>query len=288
VPLIWGLQAAMLKYGLGQFPPLFMVGLRFAIMSVIMAFFIRGIRGKLRPALFVGCTQGVAHFALLYIGFQYVDVSAGIIAYQTNTLFTLLLGALILRERLSRLGIFGILIAVLGVGLIVGNPKHASDLHGLMIIVGSAFMFAIGNVVARRFGPMSPAALNATVSAVAAPGLLMLSLLLESHQLEAVQRADFRGWGALAYTALAGGIAGFGIWYWLLTRYSIDNIAPFGLLMPFFAMVSGVLMLGERVTLVHVVGGALTVTGVFIAQFGKRLLLLRVAPAEPAPSNAEA
>ncbi len=47
VPLIWGIQAVMLKIGLGQFPPIFMVDMRFSLMTVLLAPFLSGIRGKL-------------------------------------------------------------------------------------------------------------------------------------------------------------------------------------------------------------------------------------------------
>lgn len=280
VPCIWGIQAVMLKIGLHQFPPIFMVGMRFVLMSVIMLPFVAGIKGKVRAALLVSATQGVAHFALLYIGFQYADVSTGIIAYQTNAVFTVILGAVLLREKITAVGVAGVLIAFSGVALIVGSPKHGSTLHGLLIIIGSALMFAFGNIAARRYGPMKPAALNATVSLVSGPVLLLISFMLESGQVAAVQQADWHGWGALLYTALAGGIAGFGIWYWLLNRHAVDQVAPFGLLMPFFAMVGSVLIAGETVTALNLAGALLTIAGVAIAQFGSKLLQrLRPAPA---------
>ncbi len=45
--LIWGVQAVILKIGLGQFPPIFMVDMRFSLMTVLLAPFLSGIRGKL-------------------------------------------------------------------------------------------------------------------------------------------------------------------------------------------------------------------------------------------------
>jgi len=272
VPCIWGIQADMLKIGLHQFPPIFMVSLRFLLMSLIMLPFVKGIRGKVAPALMVSATQGVAHFALLYIGFQYADVSTGIIAFQTNALFSVLLGALLLGERISLIGGVGIVTAFAGVALIVGAPAHGASVYGLGIIIVSALMFAIGNIVARRFGPMQPLALNATVALVSGPSLLCISLLMETGHAAALHQADWHAWGALLYTALAGGIAGYGIWYWLLSKHSVDQIAPFGLLMPFFAMVGSVVLLGEKLSWLNIVGALLTVFGVATSQFGGRVL----------------
>lgn len=279
VPFIWGLQAVMLKIGLHQFPPIFMVSMRFILMSLVMLPFIRGIKGKVGPAVLVSLTQGVAHFALLYIGFQYTDVSTGIIAYQTNAIFTVLLGAILLRERITGFGLFGITLAFTGVALIVGGPKAGSSTQGLLIIIGAAFMFAVGNITARRFGPMKPLALNSMVALIAGPSLLLISLLCERGQLDAVAHADITGWGALLYTALAGGVIGFGIWYWLLNKHTVDQIAPFGLLMPFFAMIGSALLLHENITIINMAGAILTLSGVAIAQFGQTFSVRFLRPA---------
>ncbi|MBU3627233.1 EamA family transporter [Polynucleobacter sp. JS-Safj-400b-B2] len=272
VPLIWGIQADMLKLGLHQFPPIFMVGMRFAIMSVFLVPFLGGIRGSVLPALAVSLTQGVAHFALLYIGFQYTDVSAGIVAYQTNAIFTIILGALLLNEKITKISAAGILLAFFGVALIVGEPKHSANVMGLLIIIGSAVMFSVGNIIARKYGPMRTTGLNAMVSIVSAPALLLISYLTESGQVASLGTANWQGWGALLYTAFIGGIAAFTIWYWLLTNYSVGKIAPYGLLMPLFAMIGGVFILGESLTAINIAGAALTISGVALAQFGKNIL----------------
>ena len=93
-----------------------------------------------------------------------------------------------------------------------------------------------------------------------------MSLLLEQGQLASLVAADERGWLALAYTILIGGIVGFGLWFWLIARCSMGRIAPFGLLLPVFAMISSVLFLGDRLTPMLIAGGLLTISGVAITQ----------------------
>jgi O-acetylserine/cysteine efflux transporter len=71
---------------------------------------------------------------------------------------------------------------------------------------------------------------------------------------------------ALAYTIFIGGIAGFGLWFWLIARCSMNRVAPFGLLLPVFALISSVLFLGDRMTPKLIVGGLLAISGVAITQ----------------------
>ena len=134
VPFIWGIQAVMLKFGIGEFPPIFMVSLRFFLMFLILAPFLGRLKGKFSKAIPIGLTQGLAHFALLYIGFKYVSVSSGMIVYQTNVIFTLILGALILNEKLTKQGVIGMGICLLGVSLIIGLPQENTNIYGLIII----------------------------------------------------------------------------------------------------------------------------------------------------------
>src|SRR3954466_11819959 len=108
-------------------------------------------------------------------------------------------------------------------------------------------------------------------SLLAVPQVILMSLLLEHGQLASLITADGRGWLALAYTIFIGGIVGFGLWFWLIARCSMGRIAPFGLLLPLFALTSSVLFLGERMTPKLIVGGLLAISGVAMTQIRPRV-----------------
>ena len=103
-------------------------------------------------------------------------------------------------------------------------------------------------------------------SLLTVPQVLLMSLLLEYGQLASLVTADGRGWLALAYTIFIGGIVGFGLWFWLIGRCSMGRVAPFGLLLPVFALISSVLFLGEHMTPKLIVGGLLAISGVALTQ----------------------
>ena len=275
VPCIWGIQAVMLKFGIGEFPPIFMVSLRFLLMLILLAPFLGRLKGKFGRAVPIGLAQGLAHFALLYIGFKYVSVTSGMIVYQTNAIFTLMLGALILNERMTRQGLVGMAVCLFGVALIIGIPQENTSVAGLFIIAASALMFAVGNIFVRKLGPFDPVGLNAGVSLFAFPSLLAVSFLTEQGQLESLQKASLEAWGALLYTAVFGGVAAFILWYKLLSKFSVDKISPYSLLMPFFAMLGSIVILGEHVSVSNWIGAFITVGGIAIIQFGHKFIKLK-------------
>ncbi len=107
-------------------------------------------------------------------------------------------------------------------------------------------------------------------SLLTVPQVMVMSLLLEYGQMASLVTADGRGWLALAYTIFIGGIVGFSLWFWLIGRCSMGRVAPFGLLLPVFALMSSVLFLGERMTPKLIIGGLLAISGVAITQVKPR------------------
>ena len=92
----------------------------------------------------------------------------------------------------------------------------------------------------------------------------MASLILEDGQLEALRQADFWALFAVVYQAVAIVLIGYGAWYWLMRRYQMNQIMPATLLVPLFGVLSGVIFLGESLTVNLIAGGLLTIAGVAI------------------------
>jgi O-acetylserine/cysteine efflux transporter len=145
-----------------------------------------------------------------------------------------------------------------------------------LLVVGAAFAFAVANVLTKRHGPFDAMMLTGWSSLFTAPQVMLMSLVLEHGQLASLVSANERGWLALAYTVFIGGIGGFGIWFWLIASCSMGRVAPFGLLLPVFALISSVLFLGDPVTPTLIVGGLLAISGVAITQLGSITLSNRV------------
>ena len=157
-------------------------------------------------------------------------------------------------------------LAFVGVVVLAAGPGLSANALPLLLVVGAAFAFAVSNVLTKRYGPFDPLMLMGWFSLLTVPQVLLMSLLLEHGQAASLVTADRRGWLALAYTIFIGGIVGFGLWFWLIARCSMDRVAPFGLLLPVFALVSSVLFLGDRITAKLIVGGLLAISGVAITQ----------------------
>jgi O-acetylserine/cysteine efflux transporter len=267
VPLLWGYQFVAIKVGVTEFPPLFFLALRFLAIALLLVPFVkRPTRQQFGPIAAISIFLGGLNFGLFYVGLGLGSGSMSAVAYQLATPFTVLLAWPLLAERPSLTTSAGVVLAFVGVVVLAAEPGLSANALPLLLVVGAAFAFAVSNVLTKRYGPFDPLMLMGWSSLLTVPQVILMSLLLEYGQLASLVAADERGWLALAYTIFIGGIVGFGLWFWLIARCSMGRVAPFGLLLPVFALISSVLFLGDRMTPKLIVGGLLAISGVAITQ----------------------
>src|SRR5947209_5888081 len=267
VPLLWGYQFVAIKVGVTELPPLFCLALRFLAMALLLIPFVkRPTRQQFGPIAAISVFLGGLNFGLFYVGLGLGSGSMSAVAYQLATPFTVLLAWPLLAERPSLTTAAGVVVAFVGVVVLAAGPGLSAHALPLLLVVGAAFAFAVSNVLTKRYGPFDPLMLMGWSSLLTVPQVILMSLLLEYGQGASLVTADERGWLALAYTIFIGGIAGFGLWFWLIARCSMGRVAPFGLLLPVFALTSSVLFLGDSVTPTLIAGGLLAISGVAITQ----------------------
>lgn len=266
-PLIWGAQLVVIKVGLAAFPPLFFVSLRFAILSAILLPFVpRPRRDQVWPVVLISIFMGGLNFSLIFMGLGQGQASLAGVAIQLATPFTVLLAWPLLGERPPLRVLLGVVIAFGGVALATVDPGAQVALLPTLMFVGAAFGLAMGGVLTKRYGPFDPFMLVAWMSTLALPQIFVMSLAMETGQIDALRSAPGSAWLALAYTVLLGGIAGFGLWFWLIGRYSMARVAPYGLLQTVFAVITATLFLDEPLTVTLVGGMLLCIAGVAITQ----------------------
>jgi O-acetylserine/cysteine efflux transporter len=267
VPLLWGYQFVVIKVGIVEFPPLFFLGLRFLAMALLLVPFVKKpARQELSPVAAISVFLGGLNFGLFYVGLALGSGSVSAVAYQLATPFTILLAWPLLAERPSLVTSSGVLLAFLGVVVLAAGPGVSANAIPILLVVGAALAFAVANVLTKRHGPFDPLMLTGWSSLFTVPRVMLMSFVLEDGQLTSLVTADERGWRARANTVFIGGIVGFSLWFWLIARCTMGRVAPFGLLLPVFALISSVLFLDEHITPTLIVGALLAISGVAITQ----------------------
>jgi O-acetylserine/cysteine efflux transporter len=269
VPLLWGFQYVVIKVGLTAFPPLFFVGLRFLVIAALLLPFVeRPTKREIGPIIGISIFAGGLNFGLSFVGLEYGQAGVSSVVNQLSTPFMVLLAWPMLGERPSLRVILGVALAFGGVALLMLGPSAAVRLVPVIFMMGAGFALAVGSVLTKRYGPFEPLKLLAWMAALTVPQVFLASLLVEHGQLSSLSAATTVNWLAFAYTVVFGGIAGFGLWFWLIKTHSMTRVAPFALLQTLFAVGAGLIVLREPVTWSLVLGMLVCAGGVAITQAG--------------------
>ena len=159
--------------------------------------------------------------------------------------------------------------AAAGIGLVATRVGATLPVGAFLLVVGAAVAWGLSNIATRQASPPDTLRFMVWVSAVAAPPLAVLSLLVEgpATDLAALRATGPTGLGALLFVALISTLAGFGGWGFLIRRYGATAVAPFSMLVPVFGLASAAALLGEPVHRTDLLGAALVIGGVLVGAF---------------------
>ncbi len=270
VILAWGSNFSAMKLALDELPPLLFVGLRFAILIPLIAFFPRP--ASWRAIVAIGALINAGQFGFLFSAME-ADVSAGLasLILQSQAPLTIVLAAVFFRERVGLIQGLGIALAVAGLagfGLASGGNV---TMVGLGLVLCGSLCWACGNLVFRRLPGVDMLALFLWASLIPPLPMLALSLGLETATPWAeITSLSVRGWIAVVYVALISTVLGYSIWGTLLSRHPAATVTPFALLIPVVGLATAAIVLGERITLAEALSGLIVLAGLALAVLGPR------------------
>ena len=214
-------------------------------------------------AVFFGGLQLIFSNALVY-----TTASRGALAYTTAPFMTLLIAAAFGIERPTRQKFIGIVVATLGVVVALGQgagaPPDAWIGDGL-ILIGALITAVFGVWSSRALQRHSPLV---TVVAGVVPGSFLLFLFALATEAPTF-KPDLSpiGWAAMAYLGIGAAVISYTLWLWAL-RHTTPTLVSIALpVNPLMALFWGAILLGEDVTVEMLIGFALVICGIAIANW---------------------
>jgi O-acetylserine/cysteine efflux transporter len=271
VPIIWGMGVTFAKAGLGEFPPLFLMSMRFCITALLLCWFFPPPAGQLRAIFIIALVSATIQYGLTFYGLAGLDASTAVLIMQLEVPFSAACAAIFLNDKLGWKRTCGMVLSFLGVGLIAGAPSLRNQLFPAFLVVAGVFTWAVGQVMIKKMVKITGFQLIAWVSVFAAPQMFISSLMLESEHLSLLKNASLIGWGSVIYMGIVMTALGYAIWYYLLKKYDVNQVIPFLMLLPVTSILGAVLFLGERPGVRILIGGAVVIAGVaIIVTLGQR------------------
>lgn len=262
VPINWGMGFTLAKAGLGEFPPLFLMSMRFTLSALLLCWFFPPPVGQLGAIFSVALVSATIQYGLTFTGLAGLDASTAVLLVQLEVPFGALLAAIFLNDRLGWKRTLGMALAFFGVSLIAGAPNLRQQLFSAFLVMSGALTWSVGQVMIKKMVTVTGFQLIAWVAVFAGPQMFISSLMLEKGHLNALKNASLVGWGTVVYMGVVMTALGYAIWYHLLKKYEVNQVMPFLLLLPVSSILGAVLFLGERPDIRTLIGGVFIIVGV--------------------------
>lgn len=268
VTATWGSTFFLIRDLVETVPsPDFLV-VRFAVAAAAMAVvFHRHIRAlprrQLRLAVVLGAVYGSAQL-LQTIGLEHTSASVSGFVTGAYVVLTPLIAALVLRDRVAGLTWLAVLLAT--AGLAVLSLKGLAVGLGETLTLAAAVLYAVHIV---GLGRWSSAAQATGMACVQAAVIALVNLPAALPGGVSTPRGAGQ-WAALLYMALIAGA--FALWAqtWAQAHMSATRAAIVMTTEPVFAALFAVLFGGESLTTRMLLGGALVLAAMYLAEFGGR------------------
>jgi drug/metabolite transporter (DMT)-like permease len=286
VMVIWALNVTMVKWAVEVWEPLAFAFLRFAVGGVLFAGWVLWREGSLRvarrdvPLLVLAAAFGIFLNQLCFM-YAAVYAPAGIISLlqATAPAFAAVAAAVLGLEVVRRGHWLGLAIAGVGVLLVLrgsGASLELTSIRGDLLALGMAASFAWYSVAIRPLmRRYSAPRISALVFLIGAPMLLPFTFgQLASQDYSAL---DAGLWGALAYSSLIALVFTNLLWFDAVHRAGTARTTAVMPVQPFVGALLAFVLLGERLTWLEWLGGALVIAGIVLTQ----RVAMRYRPSEP-------
>jgi drug/metabolite transporter (DMT)-like permease len=273
---VWGASFIATKVALEDVSPITIVWMRFSMGVIVL-----GLAVALRKQFSLPKKNEWGYFAILgFLGITFhqwlqsnglqtseAGTTAWIVA--TTPVFMALLGWLVLKEKLDWIRSFGIGLAFFGVLVVVSDGNIASIFIGTFgapgdaLVLVSAVNWSIVSVLSRGGLKIYPAGLM--VFYMMAFGCLFTSILFFSGGYYAeIPALSFNGWLGMIFLGIFCSGLAYIAWYDALQALSTAGTGVFLYIEPLVAVVVAFFVLGERITIGSILGGAVILFGVWL------------------------
>lgn len=214
--------------------------------------------------LILGATGIFAYSFFFFNGMKRVQASHGALIVALNPVLVMLISAFLGKESINWKRITGVFLSLAGTIIVIAR----GDIFSLfsMFTWGDAFM--LGCPISWAFYTyFAKDALKTTTPLQASTwaiflGFLMIVLFVPFEVYPTV--VEWKIWLALAYLGICGSVLGF-VWYYEgIQKIGPVKTAAFNNLIPVFAMILSVLILGETIHGYTLYGSGLVIGGVFL------------------------
>jgi drug/metabolite transporter (DMT)-like permease len=271
--LIWSLNFTVTRYVLEHgFQPLAYSTVRYGIAATLFAAFTYGYEGSLRirrrdiVIVLVAAGLGIWLNQLSYVyAIKFTNASTTALILGTTPIFAALIAYAIGLERVSSHFWLATAVSFVGVSLVaIGSGEVRGDVKGDLLGVATAATWAAYSVaiapLMRRYSPYRISAIVLVIGWVAVAATAIPQLARQEWNL------GWEVWALLVFAVLGPLVLTNILWFKAVDRVGPSHATLFANAQPFVAVIFAVLLLGETLSWLQIVGGIGIGVGIWLAR----------------------
>jgi drug/metabolite transporter (DMT)-like permease len=271
---LWGTSFPAIKIGLQYTDAYTFVFLRFLFASLFMLVVMLLTKNfsfnfnKKRLILLLGITNGTAYL-LQYLGMVSAFASKSSLFVNLSVVWVALLSPIVLKERIGRKKLAGVIASLLGIMLVTTNLDFGSlglgEVVGDLLVIGSGVLWAVFIVYNK---PLVTESKNMIQSMTWLLLFTMLPLLpVVPFSAENFLSLTWEAWVAIIYTALFCWVVPYYLWLKGLKNISTVTSAVILLNEIIVAVAISTIFLGEVMTAVSAVGAIFIILAILAVSY---------------------
>lgn len=273
VCFLWGTTWVASKEGTRHIPALQLAGMRQLAAGILYVCFFLYKRAPLprgrewRPILLLSFLNFVMSNGLSTWGVKYISAGLGSIMGAIFPLWLVVIGFFTQKEKMPRAAIAGLLLGFVGVCIIFYD--HLQDFlipdfrFGIMLSLVATWTWAFATLYtkqqAARFNPYFSLGIQMLLS-----GLLLTAFTQATGWSIQLASIPTRAWMVMGYLVFFGSVLSFIAYLYALQHLPTEQASIYAYVNPVVALLCGALLFDERITLYILVGGAVTLLGVWL------------------------
>ena len=265
---MWGSTFFLIKDVVDRMPVTDFLAVRFVVAALVLVLLAPRSVARLsararRQGVVLGAVYGIGQ-VLQTIGLQHTAASVSGFITGMYVVFTPLLAAVVLRQRVGRAAWVAVVLATVGLGVLSVQGFALGPGEALTLL--SALCYA-GHIIGLGAWSRSRDALGlAVVQMATVAALCSLAAVPGGITLP----PDGQAWFGVIYTALGAGALALVLQTWAQAQLPPTRAAVIMTMEPVFAGLFAVLLGGESVTVRLTLGGALVLSAMYLVELGPR------------------
>ncbi|MFX1271986.1 MAG: DMT family transporter [Promethearchaeota archaeon] len=206
-----------------------------------------------------------------YIGLNMTTASDAVLLVNFTPVFAVILAAAFIDEKLTFAKLIGLFMATLGAIMIVFNPASVDPIisptrvMGGIIILASTFFFAVNGIMGKVAVKSVDSVSVTFYSTLAAVPFLWLSVVI-FEDLSALLALSIQSWVIVLWVGIVNTAFAFILYYESMKYIEASKIQIALNLIGVWGVLMSIPFLGETISLLQILGGAVTIIGVIMVQ----------------------